>query len=85
MRKSLTFRGFPEGCDGKDTWNNCKSFLTTVITGLMLDIHTGVEIERVHRGPKKRENNGSSKLRPIYAQFVGWSDALKFCKQALRL
>ena len=75
MRKTLVFRGFPEGCEGQDTWDNCKSFLTTFITGLKLDLPVAVEIERAHRGPKNSQNNGSSKPRPIYAQFLRWSDA----------
>ena len=75
MRKSLVFKGFPEGCEGQDTWDNCKPFLTTFITGLTLDFPAGVEIERAHRGPKNCEINGSSKPRPIYAQFLRWPDA----------
>ena len=70
MRKSLVVRGFPEGCEGQDTWDDCKTFLTTFVTGLMLDLPAGVEIERAHPEPKNRENNGLSKPRPIYAQFL---------------
>ena len=75
MRKTLVFRGFPEGCEGQDSWDNCKSFLTTFITDLKLDLNVAVEIERAHRGSKKSQNNGSAKPRPIYAQFLRWSDA----------
>ena len=69
------FRGFPEGCEGQDSWDNCKSFLTTFITDLKLDLNVAVEIERAHRGSKKSQTNGSAKPRPIYAQFLRWSDA----------
>ena len=75
VRKTLVFGGFPEGCEGQDSWDNCKSFLTTFITDLKLDLNVAVEIERAHRGSKKSENNGSAKPRPIYAQFLRWSDA----------
>ncbi len=75
MRKTLVFRGFPEGCEGQDTWDNCKSFLTTFVAGLKLHLPLAVEIERAHRGPKNSRSNGSSKPRPIYAQFLRWSDA----------
>ena len=49
--------------------------MTTFITGLMLDLHAGVETGRAYRGPKDPQNNGSSKLKSIYAQFPQWSDA----------
>ena len=75
MRRTLVFWGFPEGSEGQDTRDNCKSFLTTFITGLKLDLPIAVEIERAHRGSKNSQNNGSCKPRPIYAQFLRWPDA----------
>jgi len=58
MQKSFVFRGFLEGCKG---WNT---------SGLMLDLPAGVKIERAYHGLKNHQNNGSSKPRPIYAQFL---------------
>eukprot|EP00794_Sanderia_malayensis_P010616 gene10615-11740_t len=35
-RKTLIFKGFPEKCEGEDTWDSCRSFLTEL--GLVMSM-----------------------------------------------
>ena len=81
MRKTLVFRGFPEGAEGKDTWVNCKSHISNFIVS-HLDF-ADVEIERAHRAARKSASN--DRPRPIFVEFLRWSDSSEILDAAPKI
>lgn len=87
MRKTLVFRGFPEGVEGKDTWENCKNLIADFVeTHLEF---SDVEVERAHRAKKSSAPNGGAKSdnrpRPIFVEFLRWSDSSEILDAAPRI
>ena len=50
MRKTLIIKGFPEGVEGKDTWINARSFLSSFFEKEDLN---EIEIDKAHCSAKK--------------------------------
>ena len=50
QRKTLIFRGVPEGREGSDLWQNCKLFILNFISN-HLGLRQEMEIERAHGSP----------------------------------
>lgn len=74
MRKTLVFRGFPEGHEGADSWDNCYKLISSFIED-HLEL-ADVEIERAHRGAKNPNATAkSTNPRSIFVQFLRWFDA----------
>ena len=72
-RKTLIFRGVPEGKEGSDSWQNCKLFISNFISN-HLGLRKGKEIERAYRSSSARDHNRIV-LRLIMVQFLRWEDA----------
>ena len=84
-RKTLIFRGVPEGREGSDSWQNCKLFISNFISN-HLRLRQGMEIERAHRSPSVRDHNRAVP-RLIMVQFLRWEDAntvLTYASKALK-
>ena len=84
-RKTLIFRGVPEGREGSDSWQNCKLFISNFISN-HLGLRQRMEIERAHRSPSVRDHNRAVR-RLIIVQFLRWEDAnivLTYASKALK-
>ena len=85
MRKTLIIKGFPEGVEGKDTWINGRSFLTSFFEKHYLN---EIEIDRVHRSAKKvnpasSQSSTSRKFpRPFFAELLTWQDCNEILQKA---
>ena len=83
MRKTLTIKGFPEGVEGKDTWINARSFLSSFLEKHDLN---EIEINRVHCSAKKvnpassQSSTSRKSPRPFFAELLTWQD----CKEILQ-
>ena len=81
MRKTLVFRGFPEGAEGAHTWDNCKELIENFVESLNLDLSSDVvPIERAHRGRWNSDNK--RKPRNVFVEFLQWGDADKILNSA---
>ena len=78
-RENLKFENIVEECDGReDTESILRDFLETE---LGLEDATTVEIQRVHRMGKKKDE----KPRPIIAQFLRYKDCERILSRGHRL
>lgn len=88
MRKTLVFRGFPEGVEGIDSWENCKNLITDFVE-THLDF-PDAEVERAHRAKKSFTPNGGAaksdnRSRPIFVEFLRWSDSSEILDAAPKI
>ena len=85
MRKMLIIKGFPEGIEGKATWINARSFLSSFFEKHDLN---ETEIDRVHRSAKKvnpasSQSSTSSKFpRPFSVELLTWQDYNEILQKA---
>ena len=81
-RKTLIFRGVPEGEEGGTTWQHCKMFIAELLSS-HFDLDDA-DIERAHRSPTVRDSSRSSP-RPIMVAFLRWEQANKVLQTAGRV
>ena len=72
-RKTLIFRGIPEGLEKPGGWEHCKELILQFLRD-HFRICNNAEIERAHRSPSYIKPH-STGLRPIIVAFLRWEDA----------
>ena len=71
-RKTLIFRGIPEGLEKPGGWKHCKKLILQFLRDHFRICHN-VEIERAHRSPSYIKPH-STGPRPIIVAFLRWED-----------
>ena len=86
MRKTIIVRGFPEGIEGKDSWENVRACVPSFLEKQGLP---EIEIDRAHRSAKKITPTGSQSLasnrqkpRPVFCELLTWQDANQILRKA---
>ena len=82
-RKTLIFRGVPEGAEGSQGWLSCKRYPEKILIENFgyQQAHT---IERAHMTPPRR-NPERDTPRPIHAALLNWSDANNIISTAAKI